>query len=289
MSRKFRYNAAFTLVELLVVIAIIGILIALLLPAIQAAREAARRTQCLDNLKQCGLGLLAFHDEFKSFPVGNVAPPSSGAGGWWGFQARILPYLEAKQIFKLCNFKYQGTCFEWITYQQTRKTFLGTMLPTFYKCPDDPLKNEVYHDTSGDYTCTNYLGVMGTTPTANDGVLLHGDYGSIIKLARIKDGASQTIIMGERGISNDLYGWPYCGAGDSQNTGCGDNLMSTKLGLSPGKPDGNHNYHFWSYHPNMSHFLWADGSSRPLFYDLDYKVLQAFATRAGRETISSEW
>jgi prepilin-type N-terminal cleavage/methylation domain-containing protein len=290
MSRRFRRHAAFTLVELLVVIAILGILIALLLPAIQAAREAGRRAQCLNNLRQCGLGLLAYHDEFKSFPVGNVAPPSTNYGGWWGFQARILPYLESKNIYKLCQFNYKGSCFDYIAYQQTKGIYLGKMIPTFLKCPDDPLKNEFYHDaTYGDYGCTNYLGVMGTTETANDGILLHGDYKSIVRIQRIADGASQTIIMGERGISNDLYGWPYCGAGDSINSGCGDNLMCTRLGLSRGLPDGKHNYHFWSYHADMSHFLWADGSARPLYYDIDYKVLQALATRAGHEIISSSY
>jgi prepilin-type N-terminal cleavage/methylation domain-containing protein len=289
MSKRFRRIAAFTLVELLVVIAIIGILIALLLPAIQAAREAGRRTQCLNNLKHCGLGLLSFLNEFRSFPVGNVAPPANNDyGGWWGFQARILPYLESKHIYKLCMFNYQGSCFDWIAYQQSRRILLGTMVPVFYKCPDDPLKDAIYHDpTFGDYGCTNYLGVMGTTETANNGILLHGNYSSAVRLVKVTDGSSQTIIMGERGISNDLYGWPYCGAGDAQNTGCGDNLMATDLGLSPGLPDGNHNYHFWSYHHNMAHFLWADGSARPLSYDLDHKVLQALSTKAGRETISS--
>jgi prepilin-type N-terminal cleavage/methylation domain-containing protein/prepilin-type processing-associated H-X9-DG protein len=289
MLRRFRRDAAFTLVELLVVIAIIGVLIALLLPAIQAAREAGRRTQCLNNLKQCGLGLLSFHNEYGSFPIGNVEPPKNSIqGGWWGFQARILPFLEQKLIFKHCNFKYSSSCFDWIYYLQTRKTFLGTMIPNFLKCPDDSLQDAIYHDpTAGDYGCTNYLGIMGTTNIAGDGILLHGNSTSMVKLNKIRDGASQTLIMGERGISNDLYGWPYCGAGDAQNTGCGDNLMDTSLGLSAGKPDGNHNYHFWSYHPNMAHFLWADGSAGPLYYDIDYKVLKKLSTRAGRETVSA--
>jgi prepilin-type N-terminal cleavage/methylation domain-containing protein len=283
---------AFTLVELLVVIAIIGILIALLLPAIQAARESGRRTQCLNNLKQCGLALLAYHDEHGAFPVGNVAGPSynPNLGGWWGCQARILPYLESKNIYNLCNFTYYGRCFDWMGIQASKGYNPAALIPDCFKCPDDPLRNELYHDPQyGNYGCTNYMGVMGTSNTAGDGILLHGNYNSAINLAKVTDGASHTIIMGERGISNDLYGWPYCGAGDSQETGCGDNLLSTQFGLSAGVPDGNHNYHFWSYHPELAQFVWADGSAKPLTYDLDFKVLQALSTRAGGETIAKNY
>jgi prepilin-type N-terminal cleavage/methylation domain-containing protein len=291
MSRQRRRKRGFTLVELLVVIAIIGTLIALLLPAIQAAREAGRRTQCLNNLKQCGLGLLAYHASLNKFPVGNVAPsPHNSAGGWWGFQARILPFLESRNIYDLCNFTYQGSCFDWVVLQQSRKRSPATMILDYYKCPDDPLRNEIYHDPAfGDYGCTDYLGVMGTSPSSGDGILLHGNYNSAVSLTTVTDGASHTLIMGERGVSNDLYGWPYCGAGDSNGTGCGDNLMATNLGLSAGLPDGNHNYHFWSYHAELAHFLWADGAARPLTYDLDYNVLQALATRAGGETIQTNY
>ena len=227
---------AFTLVELLVVIAIIGILIGLLLPAIQAARESGRRTQCLNNLKQCGVALLAYHDDHNAFPVGNVAPPPNGAGigGWWGFQARILPYLESKNVYDLCNFTYNGPCWGWIGIQAAKNNSPATMVLDCCKCPDDPLRNALAHDPQygNAYGCTNYLGVMGTTNTAGDGILLHGNYNSAISLAKVTDGSSHTIIMGERGISNNLYGWPYCGVGDAQETGCGDNLMATNLGLS---------------------------------------------------------
>jgi prepilin-type N-terminal cleavage/methylation domain-containing protein len=289
MSRRFTQIAAFTLVELLVVIAIIGILIGLLLPAIQAARDAGRRATCVNNLRQCGLGLLSYHNEFKAFPIGNTAPDSRGYGGWWGFQARILPYLESKNVFALINFKYPGTSFQWIAYQQAKGIRLGTMINIYYKCPNDPLQNAVYHDSTGDYGCTNYLGVMGSAPTANDGILFHGDSNSAINMTKIKDGASHTLIMGERSISNDLYGWPYCGYGDLSGTGYGDNLMATNIGLGPGRPDGAHNFHFWSYHPNIAHFLWADGSARPLNYDLDFRVFQSLSTRAGHEVISSDY
>jgi prepilin-type N-terminal cleavage/methylation domain-containing protein/prepilin-type processing-associated H-X9-DG protein len=281
MSRRLLPKPGFTLVELLMVIAIIGTLIGLMLPAVNAVREAGRRLQCQNNLKQYGLALHAFHADFGTFPVGNVVDK------WWGFQARLLPYFEATYIYNLCNFGYQYSCFHWVRIQpQGRNPCV--MILGYNKCPDDPLKDEIYHDPYyGDFGCANYLGVMGTSETANDGILLHGDDNSAISLTKITDGAAHTIIMGERGISNLLYGWPYCGAGSdfTTGTGNGDNLLTTEFGLSPGLPDGNHDFHFWSYHPNMAQFLWADGSGQPLTYDIDFNVFQALSTRAGGEVV----
>ena len=86
------------------------------------------------------------------------------------------------------------------------------MILSYAKCPDDPLKDSVYTIRPiGNYGCTNYFGMMGTSPTANDGILLYGGPESAVSLTQVTDGASHTIIMGERGISNNLYGWPYCG------------------------------------------------------------------------------
>jgi prepilin-type N-terminal cleavage/methylation domain-containing protein len=285
MCRRPSRKPGFTLVELLVVIAIIGTLIGLLLPAINSAREAGRRVLCQNNLKQYGLALHAFHAECNSFPVGNVDPRDGVTGGWWGFQARLLPYLEAKHIYKLFNFSYKGTCFEFIASLPKQNNPAVMILPHDV-CPDDPMKDRVYHGGSiGEYGCTNYLGVMGTSNTAGNGILLHGGYNKAISLTKVTDGASHTIIMGERGISDERYGWPYCGAGDNLNTGEGDNLMSTRLGLSYGNADGTHDYHFWSYHPNAVQFLMADGSGRTFNYEIDFKIFQALSTRAGNEVV----
>jgi prepilin-type N-terminal cleavage/methylation domain-containing protein len=318
MLRKFRHHTAFTLVELLVVIAIIGILIAMLLPAIQAAREAARRSQCLNNLKQHGLGLLLYNDNLKSFPVGNTAPPreydnsapNPDAGGYWGFQARILPFMESKSVYAFCNFNYTLSCFDWVKLQQSKGIKLATMIQPFHKCPDDPLMNPpaIYKlDDGSEYGCTNYLGSLGTftepatqdprankDPHAFNGILFHCNASGAVKINQIKDGTAHTLIMGERGVSNDLYGWPYCGAGlfppnGKFNIGDGDNLMATDIGLSRGRPDNNHNWHFWSYHPGIAQFLFADGSSRPLSYDIDDVTLKALTTRAYGEVLKTAY
>jgi hypothetical protein len=126
---------------------------------------------------------------------------------------------------------------------------------------------------------------MGTSNTAGDGVLLHGGYNMAIPSSKIGDGLSHTLIMGERGISDEKYGWPYCGAGDGIGSGEGDNLMSTRLGLSYGSADGTHDYHFWSYHPNAVLFIMADGAGRTFNYEIDFRVFQALSTRDGRETV----
>jgi prepilin-type N-terminal cleavage/methylation domain-containing protein len=274
MPRRISVKPGFTLVELLVIIAIIGILVGLMLPAVQGAREAGRRHVCQNNLKQYGLALQAFHADYGSFPIGNVT------NKWWGFQSRLLPYLEANDIYQFMNYSYPGDCFQAANALPAGMD-PGNQVQKPDKCPDDPNAGKIWYAYPGFgyHGCTNYLGVMGTSPTANDGILL---YGASVSLSDITDGASHTIIMGERGIPNDLYyGWPYCGYGDS--TGNGDNLCSTYLGLAPGRPDGSHDFHFWSYHPQMAVFLWADGSVRPLSYNLDNTTFQALATRAGNE------
>jgi prepilin-type N-terminal cleavage/methylation domain-containing protein len=278
MRLPVRNKTGFTLVELLVVIAIIGILIGLLLPAVQRGREAARRSQCENNLKQYGLALHHYHDGHRAFPIGNVPHR------WWGFQSRLLPYLEAKNIYDFCNYDYPGDCFQAANSQPPGQD-PGSQVLSVDMCPDDPLAGSIWDEPlfhSGRHGCTDYLGVMGTSPATGDGILL---YGPPIKIAQITDGVSRTLIMGERGISNDLWGWPYCGYGDG--TGNGDNLCSAQDGLVIGNSfDDAHKFHFWSYHQDIANFLLADSAVRNLRYEIDYHVFQSLATRAGGENTS---
>ena len=105
MSR-FHRRRAFTLIELLVVIAIIGILVALLLPAVQAAREAARRIQCTTNLKQIGIAIHNYHDNYKTFPPGRLRMFVDGQGRCFSAYAFMLPYLEANNLYQQIDFNF---------------------------------------------------------------------------------------------------------------------------------------------------------------------------------------
>ncbi len=300
MSRRTINNAGFTLVELLVVVAIIGILIALLLPAIQAARESGRRTQCLNNLKQWGLALNEYQETHNGvFPVGNTSiKPGAIFGsyecGFWGFQARLLPYIECNNIFKLCepgfNDKNSDGCFGYVSTLSAVDDF-AKMIPPTDKCPDDPLVGvlDTLNDNNsgnGEYACGSYLGVMGTSGSANDGILFHTWYTGAINVQKVTDGLAHTLIMGERGCSIMDYGWPYCGYGnEATGTGEGDNVLSTEHGLSPGTDQGADDFHFWSYHQNLCQFICADGSGHPLSYEIDLLTFQALSTCAKGEIV----
>src|ERR1700676_3210772 len=137
MSCTPRRKTGFTLIELLVVIAIIGILIALLLPAVQQVREAASKLQCANNLKQIGLALHSYHDANKQFPPGYIdgntnpaSTPDNDVGPGWGWAAFLLPYLEERNVFTQINFSQRiGVGVNAQISQQPL---------TFYQCPSDP-------------------------------------------------------------------------------------------------------------------------------------------------------
>ncbi len=237
MHRKLKDRRAFTLVELLVVIAIIGILVGLLLPAVQAAREAARRMQCSNNVKQLGLALHNYHDTQKSFPSGFITNYPAGALGTaammsvtqrthWSWGAFVLPYIEQAPLYNLLN---PGPNEMWVSLgTPAGLTALTTPLPTFM-CPSDPGPNlndfnQQKADNPADPNAawynrfvtsdgTNRIAIaksnyiMSACSSVSTTPPIWPQYGpatgvawlnSKCRIADITDGTSNTILVGER-------------------------------------------------------------------------------------------
>jgi prepilin-type N-terminal cleavage/methylation domain-containing protein/prepilin-type processing-associated H-X9-DG protein len=189
----------FTLMELLVVISIIAVLIGLLLPAVQSAREAARRAQCLNNLRQIGLALHNYHSSVGSFPLANTTaysdPGVQTQWGTWSAQALLLGYMEAKPIYNAINFDWN--CW-YGTGSTINATAFNTVINTFL-CPSD--------GQSGNANTNNYLGCLGTTvnPWSDEstGVFAHNRaYG----VRHVLDGTSSTIAFSEGLVSGIKVG-----------------------------------------------------------------------------------
>ena len=172
----------FTLIELLVVIAIIAVLIALLLPAVQSAREAARRSQCVNNLKQIGLALHNYHDVVNSFPMG------AGSGMWqvnvyqakqcWSIHSAILPQLEQTVLYNAINFNFGVGTATTLICNIVNSTVYLTPVKAFF-CPSDPRSDQVL--TAGFGTANNnYFGSIGATTD-----ILKGNAASVPSLASV--------------------------------------------------------------------------------------------------------
>ena len=188
-------SRGFTLIELLVVIAIIGVLIALLLPAVQAAREAARRAQCINNLKQLGLTLHNYHDSTGSLPWGH------GPGGWneWGGFVMMLPYMEQLPLYNATNFANTGISANPSTNGGVNYTTLQTTINTL-QCPSD---SDRLTSLQGHSSYAMNAGSDGISPEANPPTQYRGIYISeyqpigSLGLRDITDGTSQSAAFSE--------------------------------------------------------------------------------------------
>lgn len=216
----------FTLIELLIVVAIISILIALLLPAVQQATEAARRTQCKNNLAQLGVAMHNYHSNFQMLPPGCVNPtgPISNAGDGYHMSwiAQILPTLDAQAMFRLADFDSS-------VYSQTNDQ-VRSMSQRVWECPSE---YRPANDTPG----TSYAGCTGAfnQPIGEDNTGMFF-LNSSINYKQIRDGASNTILLGERLQTDNPFGnnlgWMSGTSATLRNTAIGINSQG---GYSPAR------------------------------------------------------
>ncbi|HEY4262407.1 MAG TPA: DUF1559 domain-containing protein, partial [Schlesneria sp.] len=283
-----RRRAGFTLIELLVVIAIIAVLIALLLPAVQQAREAARRTQCKNNLKQLGLALHNYHDSFNMLPLED--PVCSGKR--WSWIPMILPYVDQGPLYNSFDFNqasWQGTNFQYL-----QKTF-----PAFL-CPSDalsaPLREEEnfaaptwivaqadYSAVIGDYI--NGTGVGNAPAYGNTACYVQprgmiSRFASSARLRDVTDGLSNTFAVGETiGALCITQSWATENFGTTAHP---INFMNASLISSiptGANPRWDESIGFRSYHVGGAHFLMGDGSVKFVSENIDGTNYRALASR----------
>jgi len=288
----------FTLVELLVVIAIIGILVALLLPAVQAAREAARRTQCINNLKQIGVASYNYHDVHKSLPV-STSPfhyfPDSGDQSGWSWSISILPFMEEQPLYEQLETSCHGN------YASGRgirtaacRPLLKTTLPSFH-CPSDG--DVVGISTSQPswvrfgVAMTSYKGNIGDrglggTPDCTrwdwktcTGLIHAHTFIQPIRFKDITDGTSHTMLVGEDVVEHNYHSSLYHSDTDYAGT-------QSPLNFFPDPPTPLLWWDVMSFrsrHPGGAQFCFADGSIHFFGEAINYELYQALSTRAEGE------
>jgi prepilin-type N-terminal cleavage/methylation domain-containing protein/prepilin-type processing-associated H-X9-DG protein len=318
-SRIRNPNRGFTLVELLVVITIIGILIAMLLPAVQAAREAARRMQCSNNLKQIGLALHNYHSAKETLPFATTYPKTF-SGTWAAF---ILPQLEQQAVFDLFDFRKP-------IYDPVNQQAITTVISA-YICPSDPQSSQPILTNRGDAGATNPASSLGlwypaslgpthpdkcefcsdptpgpnnyccqgcsfgsegkgsnwwtsscTTTSPGNAAGMFGRYPIGYNFSEVRDGLSNTLMAGETLPGQYIWNGVYC---------TNFPVSSTEIPLNTLESDEGQPQNWWrvsgykSMHPGGANFLLGDGSVCFLASAIDYRLYNNLGTRAGGEPV----
>ena len=299
-------SRGFTLIELLVVIAIIAVLIALLLPAVQQAREAARRSQCKNNLKQLGLAMFNYEETHRSFPLGSYAPTSTMAN----WRAHLLPFLDQSPVYMRLNFNGGNFMSGGLTVGSN--DILANLSMSVYVCPSSPLSPTVGGQGNSQNTLMHmYVGISGAYPDpalrtvgftsnyggfyANNGSLLHNQ---ITRIADFTDGSSNTMLIGEQSgrvgtadIRSAYYGG-WCGTtfpapvtgtvqGDAWSTGLTtvQYQINAKVAAGGSGDPYDANTILNSFHVGGIHMLMGDGTVRFLSENANMDTVRKLAAR----------
>jgi len=275
----------FTLVELLVVIAIIGILVALLLPAVQATRAAARRMQCQNNLKQIGLALHNYHDTYKSLPMA-----THWRAKYYSAFTAILPHLEQAPLFDGYDAKVSA-------FDPANAGVIEQPVAT-YLCPSMVLPRQVPDVACGETAApASYAvntGSLSAWGTVHNGTIIGHDKGATA-LRDVLDGTSNTFMVGELdyGLENYDFTSGSCagqhrGGVVAWGIGYPGYALASTVGVfnSDRLITGFDEFEtFRSDHPGGAHFCLADGSVQFIAETMDAGVINALATRAGGEVV----
>lgn len=310
MSNVRSMKRGFTLIELLVVIAIIAVLIALLLPAVQQAREAARRTQCRNNLKQIGLALHNYIDTHSIFPPGCLAmsyagtaysspmsePARTAVSGGWGWSVFVLPFLDQIPLYNGLNAKGNN-------FPASPNYYTKTILPVFL-CPSDPTGKIVTstpmggNGSSDGHAKSSYPAIFGSTSVNYINTAAGNKrgifwYNSNTTLKEVVDGLSNTIMVTERiwdgGNSETRRGAIWAGKCPGSNTPTDAGNKYSNLVRAENHPDwlikGLNNNAAMGMHQNGVHFVLGDGSVRFLSEHTDGATYQRLGQMSDGEVV----